>query len=135
MEGIACQVNWARRTDGGALAALRRLIIQAMDGQTPLASQGGGTGHQVGVRFKDVVRAALAEAARAHGTSPVTWLRSLALVHLAGRPQWNPAEVEVLRAVFHELRTIATSLEQSTRALTQAIDAGLCPPDHCDAAR
>ncbi|HYH36766.1 MAG TPA: hypothetical protein VD860_00975 [Azospirillum sp.] len=124
-----------RITDGGASGALRRLVIQAVDGQTPSAPKGAGAGRQVGVRFKDAERAALAEAARAHGTSPAAWLRSLALVHLTGRPQWNPAEVEALRAVFHELRTIATSLDRSTRALTQAIDAGLCPPDHRDAAR
>lgn len=126
---------WARRTDGGASAALRRLILQAMDGQTPAAPRGGGAGQQVGVRFKDAERAALAEAARAHGTSPATWLRSLALVHLMGRPQWNPAELEALRAVFHELRAIGTSLERSTHALTRAVDAGLCPPEHRDAAR
>lgn len=126
--------DWARRTDGGASAALRRLIIQAVDGQTPAAPRGSGTGHQVGVRFKDAERTALAEAARAHGTGPATWLRSLALVHLTGQPQWNPAELEALRAVFQELRAIATSLDRGTRALTRAVDAGLCPPDHRDAA-
>lgn len=125
---------WARRTDGGASAALRRLILQAMDETAPATPRGSGTGHQVGVRFKDAERAALAEAARAHGTSPATWLRSLALVHLTGQPQWNPAEVEALRAVFRELRAIATSLERSTRALTQAVDAGLCPLEHRDTA-
>lgn len=127
--------DWARRTDGGASAALRRLIIQAMDGQTPMAPRGSGTGHQVGVRFKEAERAALAEAARAHGTGPATWLRSLALVHLTGRPQWNPAELETLRAVFHELRAIGTNLERSTRALAEAAGTGRCPPEHRDAAR
>lgn len=126
---------WARRTDGGASAALRRLIIQAVDGQTPAAPQGAGTGRQVGVRFKEAERAVLAEAARAHGTSPATWLRSLALVHLTGRPQWNSAEVEALRAVFRELRAIGASLDRSTRALSEAADAGLCPVEHRDAAR
>lgn len=126
---------WARRTDGGTSAALRRLIIQAMDGQTPAAPRGAGTGRQVGVRFKEAERAALAEAARAHGTSPASWLRSLALVHLMGRPQWNPAEVEALRAVFHELRAIGTSLDRSARALSEVANAGLCPLQHRDAAR
>lgn len=126
---------WARRTDGGASAALRRLILQAMDGTAPAAPRGSGTGQQVGVRFKEAERAALAEAARAHGTGPATWLRSLALVHLTRRPQWNPAELEALRAVFHELRTIATNLDRSTRVLAEAVDAGLCPPEHCNAAR
>lgn len=126
---------WARRTDGGASAALRRLILQAMDGQTPAAPRGAGTGNQIGVRFKDAERAALAAAARAHGTSPANWLRSLALVHLMRRPQWTPAEIEALRDVFRELRAIATSLNQITRALTVAVDAGLCPPQHRDAAR
>lgn len=126
---------WARQTDGGASAALRRLIIQAVDGQTPAAPRGAGTGRQVGVRFKEAERAALGETARAHGTSPATWLRALALVHLTGRPQWNPAELEALRAVFRELRAIGASLDRSTRALTEAAAAGLCPPQHRDAAR
>lgn len=126
---------WARRTDGGASAALRRLILQAMDGQTPTAPSGGGTGNQVGVRFKDAERAALAEAARAHGTSPAAWLRSLALVHLTGRPQWTPAELEALRAVFHELRAIGTSLDRSTRALAEAVGTWRCPPEYGDATR
>ncbi|CAO3441195.1 hypothetical protein [Azospirillum endophyticum] len=126
---------WARRTDGGASAALRRLIVQAVDGQTPAALEGAGTGRQIGVRFKEAERAALAAAARAHGTSPAAWLRALALVHLTGRPQWAPAELEALRAVFHELRAIATSLDRSTRVLAAAADAGLCPPTHREAAR
>jgi hypothetical protein len=86
------------------------------------------------VRFKDAERAALAEAARAHGTSPAAWLRSLALVHLTGRPQWNPAEMEALRGVFRELRAIAASLNQIGRVLTDAVDSGLCPPQHRDSA-
>jgi len=111
-----------RVTDGGASAALRRLITQAMDGEAPAAPRGGGTGHQVGVRFKDAERAALAEAARAHGTSPANWLRSLALVHLTGQPQWNPTEVEALRAVFRELRAIGHTVDRIARALDGADD-------------
>ncbi|WP_455181386.1 hypothetical protein [Azospirillum melinis] len=49
-----------------------------------------------------------------------------------GQPQWSP--VEALRAAFRELRAIATSLDRSTHALTQAVDAGLCPSEHRDTA-
>ncbi|MBP2300922.1 hypothetical protein [Azospirillum picis] len=101
---------WARQTDGSVSAALRRLIIQAVEGREPAAPRGAGTGPQVGVRFKADERAALAAAATARGTSPANWLRSLALVHLARRPQWSPAELEALRAVFAELRAINAGL-------------------------
>ena len=125
---------WARRTDGSASAALRRLIAQAVDGAAPAPPRGAGTGHQVGVRFKDVERAALSEAARARGTSPANWLRSLALVHLMRRPEWTPAEIEALRDVFRELRAIGQTVGRMARALDSAAAAGVCPPGQGDAA-
>ncbi|MCE3589971.1 hypothetical protein LXJ59_25610, partial [Escherichia coli] len=63
-------------------------------------------GQQIGVRFKPLERRALAEAARARSTSPANWLRSLALFHLARKPQWNAAELDALRDIFGELRRI-----------------------------
>lgn len=111
---------WARQTDGSASAALRRLMAEALEGQPPPPPRGSGTGRQIGVRFKDTERAALLEAAKARGTSPAAWLRSLALVHLARRPQWTPVEVEALRAVFHELRAIGHSVERTAHRLDGA---------------
>jgi len=120
---------WARQTDGGASAALRRLIADAVDGRAPAAPRGAGTGAQVGVRFKEDERAALAEAARARGCSPANWLRSLALVHLARRPQWTPAEVEALRAVFRELRAIRHGVDRIARAMEDAGGPAAAPAD------
>ncbi|WP_146205460.1 hypothetical protein [Azospirillum sp. TSH7] len=113
---------WARQTDGSSAAALRRLITQAIDGHEPAPPSGSGTGRQVGVRLKADEHAALVVAAAAHGTSPANWLRALALVHLTRRPQWSPAELEALRAIFTELRAISTNL---TRLSAHS-------PDHAD---
>ena len=124
----------ARTTDGGASAALRRLVAEAV-GEKPPAPRGVGWGKQVGVRFKPAERVALAEAAEAHGTSPANWLRSLALVHLAKRPQWNPAELEALRDLFRELRAIGNNVNQIAHALNAAAQADLYPPYQGGAAR
>lgn len=119
---------WARSTDGGSSAALRRLMAEAIDGQPPAPPAGVGRGEQVGVRFKRTERAALAEAARARDTSPANWVRSLALVHLARRPQWNAAELEALREVFRELRRVGTNVNQIARVMNGAIETGNYPP-------
>lgn len=111
----------ARESDGGTAAALRRLVANAtqdrlgnsVNDRAELDQRGVGRGEQVGVRLKAAERAALAEAARAQGTSPANWIRSLALVHLTRRPQWNPAELDALRDVFHELRALAQRLEHT----------------------
>ena len=105
----------ARTTDGGASAALRRLVAQAI-GQAPAALHGAGRGEQVSMRFKASERAALAAAAEAHGTSPARWLRSLALVHSTDQPQWNPAELEALHDLFRELRAIGNNVNQIAHA-------------------
>ena len=124
----------ARTTEGGASAALRRLVAEAV-GEKPPAPRGVGWGKQVGVRFKPAERVALAEAAEAHGTSPANWLRSLALVHLAKRPQWNPAELDALRDLFRELRAIGNNVNQIAHALNAAAQAELYPPYQGGAAR
>lgn len=137
----------ARQTDGGASGALRRLIAQAVEQegqarglhsasvQEAIAPRGVGRGEQVGVRLKTAERQALAEAARAQGTSPANWIRSLALVHLARRPQWNGAELDALRALFGELRAIGNNINQMAHALNIAVTTGDYPPEQGTAAR
>lgn len=136
----------ARQTDGGASGALRRLIAQAVEqegqaqglhsasAQEAIAPRGVGRGEQVGVRLKATERQALAEAARLQGTSPANWIRSLALAHLARRPQWNPAELEALRALFGELRAIGHNVNQMAHALNIAVTTGDYPPEQGTAA-
>jgi hypothetical protein len=124
----------ARVTDGGASAALRRLVIEAV-GEKPPAPRGVGRGTQVGMRFKLAERLALAEAAEAHGTSPANWLRSLALVHLAKRPQWNPAELDALRELAREVRAIGNNVNQIAHAMNMAVQSDERPPHQGTAAR
>lgn len=100
-----------------------------------LTPVGVGRGKQIGIRFKDDERRALAEAAEAHGTSPANWVRSLAIVHLTGKPQWNPAELEELRALFRELRAIGNNVNQIARALNVAVQSGVYPPHQGVAAK
>lgn len=137
----------ARQSDGGAAGALRRLVAQAVDqekqgqglhGASPeeaIAPRGVGRGEQVSVRLKAAERQALAKAARAQGTSPANWLRSLALVHLARRPQWNQDELEALRALFGELRAIGNNINQIAHALNTAAHTGMYPPEQGVAAQ
>lgn len=138
----------ARHTDGGAAGALRRLIVQAVVDQQrqdeglhraspvkAIAPRGVGRSEQVSVRLKAAERQALGEAARAQGTSPANWLRSLALVHLARRPQWNPTELEALRALFGELRAIGNNVNQMAHVLNTAAHTGMYPPGQGEAAR
>ena len=115
---------WARQTDGGASAALRRLIAVAVDGKEPSPPRGTGKGTQIGVRLKGTEFATLAEAANSRGCTPANWLRSLAIVHLSRRPQWSPVEVEALREVFRELRAIGNNINQIARSLNVSVLAG-----------
>jgi hypothetical protein len=124
----------ARRTDGGTAGALRRMVAQAV-GQEPPGPRGVGRGEQISVRLKGAERAALAEAAKAHHTSPANWLRSLAIVHLARRPQWNPAELDTLRELFSELRAIGNNINQIAHTLNVAAHTGQYPPHQGVAAR
>ena len=114
---------WARTTDGGASAAIRRLLLGVVDGQEPPEPM-GSAGYRITVRLKDAERFALLEAARSRQTTPANWLRSLALVHLTRRPQWNAAEVAELRSVFTELRRIGNNVNQIAHAVNTAALAG-----------
>ncbi len=125
----------ARENEGGASGALRRLVSETIAGKPPPAPKGAGAGAQVGVRLKPAERAALAEAAQSHGTTPANWLRSLALVHLARRPQWNAAELHELRELFRELRAIGNNVNQIARALNVAVQTGEYPPHQGRAAQ
>lgn len=118
----------ARGTDGGASAGLRRLVVEAVEGQPPAAPAGAGLGQQLGVRMKPPERALLAEVARARATSPANWLRSLALAHLTRKPQWNAAELDALRTVARELASIGNNVNQIARALNVAVHTGQYPP-------
>ena len=125
---------WARGTEGGASAALRRLISEATDGSAP-SPPPGASGHQVMVRLKDAERIALLRAAKARSTTPANWLRSLAIVHLGRRPQWNGAELEALREIGQELRRIGNNVNQIARALNGAAHTGEYPQHQGEAAK
>ena len=125
----------ARDIEGGASAALRRLVSETIDGKPPSAPRGAGVGSQVGIRLKAAERASLAEAAKARSTTPANWLRSLAIVHLACRPQWNAAELHELRELFRELRAIGNNVNQIARALNVAVQTGEYPPHQGRAAQ
>lgn len=119
---------WARGTEGGASAALRRMVTEVVEGKPPSAPAGVGLGRQVSVRMKPPERALLAEVARGRATSPANWLRSLALAHLTRKPQWNTAELDALRVVARELASIGNNVNQIARALNVAVHSGQYPP-------
>ncbi len=125
---------WARTTDGGASAALRRLILQVVDGTEPGLPM-GASGRQIGVRLKDPERVALLRAAQARQTTPANWLRSLAVVHLGRRPQWSEPEAAELRAIGMEIRRVGNNLNQLARVMDEAALTGEYPLGQGDAAR
>jgi len=55
------------------------------------------------------------------------YLRSLAVVHLAGRPQWSAAEAEALRELGGEVRRIGNNVNLIARALNVAVHKGEYP--------
>jgi len=130
--------KWARATDGSTSAALRRLILKALsevdDGvygahSSLLQPRGIGRGRQISFCLKDNERQALTEAAASFGTTPANWIRSLAIVHLIKKPQWNSEEVKELRALFRELRAIGNNVNQIAHALNIAVQSGKYPPN------
>jgi len=133
-EATAAAFHARARTEGGASALLRRLIAETVDpglhgaSLDTIAPAGSGRGEQIGIRLKGEERRALNEAASARGTSPANWVRALAIVHLAKKPQWNTAELAELREVFRELRRIGNNVNQIARALNVAQATGQYPP-------
>lgn len=139
---LAADFRAQARLDGGASAALRRYVADmaagGLHGASPprsIAPAGVGRGEQIGFRLKAAERSLLDEAARERGTSPANWVRSLAIVHLAGNPQWNMAEIEELRNLFRELRAIGNNVNQIARALNVAVQTGEYPPHQGRAAK
>lgn len=126
---------WARAAEGGASAQLRRLIIEAMDGRSPPPSPGRAMGQSVMVRLKEEERVALTYAADARSTTPANWIRSLAIVHLARRPQWTPGEIDAMRDIFIELRAIGNNVNQIAHAMNVAALLGEYPPYQGEAAK
>ena len=124
---------WARSMEGGASAALRRLITGAVEGREPDPPP-GASGHQVLVRLKEAERLALLQAAKARSTTPANWLRSLAIVHLGRRPQWDAGEADALRGIGDALRRIGNNVNQIARALNVAAQTGEYPPHQGQAA-
>lgn len=133
--GVAAQFKaYARGTEGGASAELRRMVTRAVDGKEA-GPPAGVAGHKIMLRLKSRERLALLEAAQARGTTPTNWLRSLALAHLTRQPQWNEGELQALRDVFVELRRIGNNVNQIARALNVAAHKGEQPPGQGEAAR
>ncbi|GAC1427814.1 MAG: hypothetical protein NVSMB6_27940 [Burkholderiaceae bacterium] len=140
--------EWARRTDGNVAGALRRLVGQAVGelhedggmlttGPAQAARMSGEIGHgpQIGFRLRPTERAALDQAARSFGTSPANWVRSLVLVHLARRPEWNGAELDALREMSQELREIRSDVTRMAQVLQDAVRTGACPVEQGLAAK
>jgi hypothetical protein len=110
----------ARLRDGSVSQALTRLVGEEIGDSAAVAPKGVGRAPMVGVRFRAEERAALGAAASARGTTPANWLRSLALVHLMRRPQWNREQLNEFRAVGSEIRAIGNNLNQIARAANTA---------------
>ena len=120
--------TWARSNMGGASAELRELVTNAIEGRTASAPAGRAAGYSVMVRLREAERLALLEASQQRGMTPATWLRSLAIVHLGHRPQWNGAEIEALRELYTEVRRIGNNVNQIARALNVAAHKGEYSP-------
>ncbi|MBU8541745.1 MobC family plasmid mobilization relaxosome protein [Falsiroseomonas tokyonensis] len=116
---------WAR-PHGGVSAALRRVVEGAVAEHEPEPPL-GAAGFHVTVRLREGERELLLAAARARGMPVAAYLRSLAVVHLAGRPQWGPEEAEALRELGGELRRIGNNVNQIARALNVAVQKGEYP--------
>jgi len=125
----------ARATDGGASQALTRMVAALLEDVDVASPVGVGRGRMLSVRFRDEERAALTVAARSRETTPTNWVRSLALVHLMQRPQWNRAELDEIREVAREARRIGANVNQIARAVNVAAMEGQCPPDAGQAAK
>jgi hypothetical protein len=111
--------TWARETDGGASAALRRMIAEAVKGHAPVKPL-GAAGHQVLIRLKEKERLALLRAAKQRNTTPANWLRSLAMLHLNRQSNWSPDESAALQQIALALIRIVDSTDRMARALDES---------------
>lgn len=127
----------ARISDGGTSQALTRMVGEVVGGkaQAAVVPRGSGLGPAVYVRFGDEERFALGRAADQRGTTPANWLRSLALVHLQKRPEWNREELELLRDVGREVHRIGVNINQIAAGVNAAALIGECPPGAGEAAK
>jgi hypothetical protein len=116
---------WAR-PHGGVSAALRSVIEGAVAERDPEPPP-GAAGFHVTVRLRERERELLLAAAQARRMPVAAYLRSLAVVHLAGRPQWSAAEAEALRELGGEVRRIGNNVNQIARALNVAVHKGEYP--------
>lgn len=116
---------WAR-PHGGVSAALRSVIEGAVAERDPEPPP-GAAGFHVTVRLRERERELLLAAAHARGMPVAAYLRSLAVVHLACRPQWSPAEAEALRELGSEVRRVGNNVNQIARALNVAVHKGEYP--------
>lgn len=116
---------WAR-PHGGVSAALRSVVEGTVAEHEPEPPP-GAAGFHVTVRLRERERKLLLAAAQARGMPVAAYLRSLAVVHLAGRPQWSPAEAEALRELGSEVRRIGNNVNQIARALNVAVHKGEYP--------
>lgn len=126
---------WARARDGGASAALRGLVAQAVTGEAPAAPRGTGRGHRLTVRLLDDEQQALLAVSQARGVTPSTWVRALAVAHLLRKPQWNTAEVDALRDLAAVVRQVGNNMNQIARAMNVAALKGEYPPGQGEAAK
>lgn len=124
----------ARLRDGGVSQALTRMVGEALQDSQAVAPKGVGRGAEVKIRLRGEERLLLARAARERGTTPANWIRSLALVHLLRRPEWNAEELEALRGIGRELRMIGSNINQIAAALNASALVGRCPPGQGEAA-
>lgn len=127
--------TWARARHGGASAALRGLVSEAVEGHAPEAPGGTGAGYRITVRLREGERQALLSAAQGRGITPASWVRALAVAHLGRRPQWNTAEIGALRDLFVEVRRIGNNVNQIARTMNTAAHTGEYPPYQGEAAR
>lgn len=125
----------ARASDGSVSRALARMVGEAIDDPRAVSPSGVGQSEKLTIRFREQERAVLAEVARRRHTSPTNWVRSLALVHLMRKPEWNGDELEQFRDVVRELRRIGSNINQIAAAVNKAAAVGHCPPEAADAAK
>jgi hypothetical protein len=124
----------ARREEGGVSAYLARMVTEAV-GEVHATTHLAGMGEQIHFRLYGEELSALLAAAKTRGTTPTNWARSLLIVHLLRKPQWNAAEVRALTDLARLVRPVAVNLNQIARALNVAVKTGEYPAYQGEAAK